>query len=61
MKVRFTNWKHYVSDWKPLKIVGQQFKTLEYDAEESEKFPEVENEEIVKEIIKYIGMRIAIG
>ena len=51
-----TEWKHYVSNWKPItQIDNSRFKTLSYTQEDWTKFVGISMDELKKEVQDYCG------
>jgi hypothetical protein len=49
-----TDWKHYRSEWKDLKQLGErEFVLPTYTEEESSRFPEVSQREIYEAVLRY--------
>lgn len=45
-----TDWLHFTSPWEPVPVKNWQFSSLEYQESQYQKFPEVNNEEILEAV-----------
>jgi hypothetical protein len=54
--VDFTEWTHFIGEWKELKIESNGFKTLEYSNLDQENFPQVTPDQILEATKKHLNV-----